>query len=347
MRSFLSWWIGELTAVLGPRLAGAGPRRDYTLVESGDGLACWQHTRRGTTSLGPVGLAGGGRLVRTLARSPVEYRLDPSRLTETTLTLAESGGQYLDQIIRHRLDQLTPLAPERVVYGYWSEPAPEPGRLAVHFAATSRDILDAAFGRLAAVGIRPVSVGSAAEPIERPVRADLLGEAAGRRAQTLRRRVGLALVAAVLAGLLASGYAFSIRSSAVADSELVEASLAARQKVVEAWLARMGAGTRDQELMALKRPGTSMLLLLEELSRRLPEGTYLTELSVEGSEVRITGYSSGAPALIGLLEGSPMLTEAAFAAPTTRTESGDRDYFQILARLRVTGEAAGGAEPSQ
>jgi Tfp pilus assembly protein PilN len=76
-----------------------------------------------------------------------------------------------------------------------------------------------------------------------------------------------------------------------------------------------------------------MIVLVEELSKIIPASTYLTELAVQDQDVRISGLSSDAPALIGILEGADLLTDVRFAAPTIRDEEAAQDRFEIVARL--------------
>ena len=61
---------------------------------------------------------------------------------------------------------------------------------------------------------------------------------------------------------------------------------------------------------------------MDELSRRLPDNTYLEKLSIEGDQLLLIGLSSEASALVGKLEGSklwhsPALTGALQPDPRT------------------------------
>ncbi len=74
-----------------------------------------------------------------------------------------------------------------------------------------------------------------------------------------------------------------------------------------------------------------MVLVLEDLSAVLPDGTYLTDLSVDGRTLRISGLSSAPSDLIAILDGSALLAHVRFTAPVTRDRNGDRDSFEIEA----------------
>ncbi|MEO6264732.1 MAG: PilN domain-containing protein [Luteimonas sp.] len=90
------------------------------------------------------------------------------------------------------------------------------------------------------------------------------------------------------------------------------------------------------------RPTT--IEVLDELSRRLPDSTYLEKLSIENDRLLLIGLSSEASALVGRLEGakpwrSPALTGALQPDPRTR-----RDRFTLTAELAVSPPA--GKEPT-
>jgi general secretion pathway protein L len=77
--------------------------------------------------------------------------------------------------------------------------------------------------------------------------------------------------------------------------------------------------------------------VLDELTGRLPDNTYLEKLAIEGDRITLIGLSSEASALVGRLEGSklwraPALTGALQPDPRTR-----RDRFTLVAELAVTG----------
>jgi general secretion pathway protein L len=77
----------------------------------------------------------------------------------------------------------------------------------------------------------------------------------------------------------------------------------------------------------------STVIVLEVLSRALPDAAYLTELHLDNTTVRIIGLASDVPSLIAPLEHSGHLTGVHFFAPTTRGPDGSLFRFNIEARV--------------
>jgi general secretion pathway protein L len=74
-------------------------------------------------------------------------------------------------------------------------------------------------------------------------------------------------------------------------------------------------------------------MVLEAISRVLPDSTYVTELRVEGDKMQVVGLTQDAPSLIRLIEQSPEFARATFFAPTTRDQNDPGQRFHIEAHI--------------
>ena len=83
----------------------------------------------------------------------------------------------------------------------------------------------------------------------------------------------------------------------------------------------------------LKETAPSGVIVLETLSRALPDTAYVTELSLQKSAVRIVGLTSDAPSLIAPLEHDGQFADVRFFAPTTRGPDGRLFWFHIEAQV--------------
>ncbi len=94
-----------------------------------------------------------------------------------------------------------------------------------------------------------------------------------------------------------------------------------------------GAGSGLGLLAKRKQTTPSSIMVLEAVSRVLPDSTYVTELRVEGDKVQVVGMTQDAPSLIRLMEQSPQFTRATFFAPTTRAPNDPGERFHIEAHI--------------
>ncbi|WP_237154329.1 PilN domain-containing protein [Oryzibacter oryziterrae] len=317
---------------LAPLAGRFGARSRWVVSETAEGARLHAVNARGvTTDLGALTEADGrpARALRKLRGGRIELRIDPQRILTRTLSLPAAGKAYLDPIIEHRLDRLTPWRPEKVVFGYAaaSETAAD-GTLAVDFAATSRDVLNEALDRLAAVGLTPTAVGSGAEPIDAPLRIDLLRGSGDPTLKRLRRASVIGLVLAFALLLPAAIGSYMLASQEADRVSELDQRLKVKRQVLSLAAGAGKAEGRDLELISAKTEPASVALLIDRLSALVPDDTYLGELSLEGDKLHLAGTSVNAPALIGLIEADPVLSDARFTAPVTRTDDG-RDSFDL------------------
>jgi general secretion pathway protein L len=91
----------------------------------------------------------------------------------------------------------------------------------------------------------------------------------------------------------------------------------------------------------MKENAPASVMVLETLSRALPDSAYLTEFSLEGPTLRITGFAANAPALIEALERSKRFSGARFFAATTKGADGELYRFNIEAQVAPNLELIG------
>jgi general secretion pathway protein L len=110
----------------------------------------------------------------------------------------------------------------------------------------------------------------------------------------------------------------SIRSAADASNGSDAGSLVAAQRRLE----------------ERKHAAPSSVMIIETLSKILPDNTYLTELRIDHDKIQLVGMAHDAPSLIGLMEHTGQFTRATFFAPTTRSSPGPGESFHIEAALQ-------------
>jgi general secretion pathway protein L len=116
------------------------------------------------------------------------------------------------------------------------------------------------------------------------------------------------------------------------DSELQQLMSRISQRRAALRLGPNG-GSALSLLAKRKQTSPSSVIVLEALSKALPDGTYVTELRIDGDKVQVVGMTQDAPSLIRLIEKSPQFARATFFAPTTRAHNEPGERFHIEARI--------------
>jgi general secretion pathway protein L len=327
--------VDELAAMLEPlRIGRRRPR--LTLVERDGSYECYRNRRR------PVLLASGridnldrDSIPREMLAQPIEVRLDVARVLTKILQLPAASRSYLDAIVTHQLERTTPWAADRIVFDYTlaEDGAAGKDQIAVRLVAIARDAFDSFIERLKQAGLRPAAVGTSDDPLDRPSPINLLGVSRAARRRALRRSISTTLIAVAIIGAAASAFTGWRLYAVRAEEAAVQGELQAARRAIEEAIANTEAAEGFRRLLALKEDAVPMVSLVDILSELIPTSTYLTEMTVDGDELRVVGFSTDAPALIRTLEDADILADVRFGAPTTRDEGAAQDRFEIVARI--------------
>ncbi len=78
----------------------------------------------------------------------------------------------------------------------------------------------------------------------------------------------------------------------------------------------------------------SLLVVLDELTRLLPDDAWLDSVELRGDALHLVGHAISAAALVGPLEQSPLFTEAVFRSPVVPDRASGRERFELALTLR-------------
>jgi general secretion pathway protein L len=140
------------------------------------------------------------------------------------------------------------------------------------------------------------------------------------------KMMGLAVLGTALLALAAFECAQSSIATGVATS-LSEAQEFARAS------GSHGDFNQKAMLFAMKTD-VSVLEVWDELSRILPDHTFLTESRIADGRVTISGFSSDAARLVRMIDQSPLFTGANLAAGITPDSTEHKDRFSIGFKVR-------------
>jgi general secretion pathway protein L len=77
--------------------------------------------------------------------------------------------------------------------------------------------------------------------------------------------------------------------------------------------------------------------VLNELARVLPDDTWVTSLRQSGNQLLVSGYSSNAAQLIGLMGASQIFEHPKFRSPTIASGEDRIEHFDLSVDLKPTG----------
>jgi len=344
-------WLHRLAGALTPRRSGTRPWRTL-LVSTPEGLEI--HVKAGGLSkrvgtLAPG--ATGNEAAELRSRVPQEaaaqsrhvlLRLSPGDVVERTIRIPQAASDVIEPVLRNQLERMVPWPQDETRFGYRiagpNSQAPE--QLDVHLVATTRSKLESLLQRARGLGLMPCAVDYAIEP-DAPHAVELMALEADPVKTTANR-----LHSALMVSLAASTVIGSLGLYLAWDRQMENDDLEARITVARARMEdvkRLNAETlhikqQRERLVRRKLDEPPVIVLIEALSRTLPDSAYLTEIEIHGRETRIVGKSADPTALITKLEDSAQFRDVRFSAPTTREEGETAGTFSVI------GQAEGGSE---
>lgn len=258
------------------------------------------------------------------------------------LGLPAAAGERLRDVVAFEIDRQTPFAASEVNFDARIV-ARRGDQLDVELVVVPRATLERATAALGPLAATLTGIDMAGDD-GRSLGVDLLDGARRRRRVDPWRPWNWAFTAVAVIALAMAMWQMLGNRRAVADAFAAEVQARAQDaRKVEAQkrqLVDLVEGMAFLQQTRAARP--TMVEILDELSRRLPDSTYLEKLSVEDDQLQMIGQSSDASALVGQLEGSklwrsPALTGALQPDPRTH-----RDRFTLSAQLAIANAQASG-----
>jgi general secretion pathway protein L len=350
------WWTGELSGLVPERVAAlSGFTRSSPVVALRDEAIVLLEPRTGSVvevsqaplaSLDPEGrrlavrnlLSGAGE-----ARGRVRLCIASEDALVRRVSLPIATVENLAQVLAFEMDRLTPFRAQDVHFGYRiAARDAAAGKVHVDLAVARREVVDPKIARLREWGAQVVGVVCAPDLARQAQPIDLMPEAErGARARdggdTARLAAGIAVVALLGVALLLP--IWQKRETVIALLPVVDK---ARQEAEAA-----AALSRDLErlvaehnfLLAKKHTTQPVLAILEDVSRLLPDHTWVQQLDVRPAgkvrEVQIAGETTSSSKLIEILEQSSALQNAATRGTVTRGSQPGTERFLIAAEARA------------
>jgi general secretion pathway protein L len=340
-RSFLAWWGHALATWLPVRwrvlLGLTGDRLLFQRQDDEIEMTWLEGSQRhplarlpATTTSDELRALLGGRL----ADLPRWWLVPAGVALRRRVLLPAAAADRLHDVLKFELDRQTPFAANEACFDARVLGVRADGQLDVELAAVPTAAFTSGLSRLGdlAGGMAGADVEDAGGA---PLGVNLLPEAARVTRQAPQRGLHLVLAAVAVIAVVFAAWAIldNRRASADAfaaqvDSRADEAHQVAaqRQQLVD-----LVAGTTTLNQTSARRP--TALEVMDDVTRRLPDNTYLEKFAIEGDRLTLIGFSPEASGLVARLQGSPLWRNPALSGalqPDPRTRM---DRFTLTAEL--------------
>ena len=340
---FLSWWRNELLSALPPAWRDwvGAERAVVTLAPAADSWLL-RRVRVGRTEAEERVAADRDALVQAVERlRPEEEQparqillLPAERTLRRRLTLPLAAEEHLASVLAFEMDRQTPFRADQLYFDHRILKRDATTRtMLVELLAVPRAVLDQALQGIGALQLDAADVAAG----ELPAGFNLLP--ADRRARRVDKRLRLNLILALSAAALlwlVMWQSLTLREQAIErlNEEKSVASAAAMQS------AELKRQLRDAiegaNFLAKKKAEQAVAVdVLAEITRMVPDDTWLERLSFVGAQVQLQGQSARADKLIGILTDSRCLAKPQFQGIIQPDGATGKERFSLVADLKT------------
>ena len=341
----LAWWLGELRSMhldAARRLRAIA--RNTLTIEAGEQY--WV-VRRNQTPVGEIDwgaaeAASNRGLLRELAAPDgrpgvVVVEIPPERVLSRIIELPAGAEGELDRVLSFEITRHFPFPAERVFYRYRiigrtaGGSGPRAAPLSVEIVAVPREVVASITDELALAGLRASGIAIIASRNAAPLflSADALRplEAAPAANRLLVLSVALLALAAAASWPVAQQFRLAaVEREIAALKPAAEAALRARQED------RRGVD-QAADIARLHGARPPLIAIFESLSRELPDGSWLTSLSIAGREILLEGLTPSAATIALALGRNPNFGGVLFRSPIARDAASGLEHFQLGATI--------------
>ena len=349
LTDFWSWWIAELGGIL-PKSVRAAilPSVERLYLElNGQNVIASRVTSESTREIGRYPLtpeqqqAEQAQELEELANRAREVVLclPADKVLTKTLSLPLVAEENLREVLGFEMDRQTPFGLDQVYYDYiLTARDSKKNTLTLELVVTPRQFLDKLLTHLDDIGFQPRQATICRENTGQPQAVNLLPKEARQRRPDTARYLNLAL--GVLALVLLLGAIalplvnkLHVINALEARVELVSAKAEVTRRLREE-VEQLGM---DSRFLLEKKQATPLTLeIINELTRILPDDTWINRLNIKGREVEIQGQSASAAALIPLIESSDSLRNPRFRSPVTKIPRLNTERFHLSAEVAAS-----------
>jgi len=356
---FFRWWGGELGNALPERLRAQlqYARRRLLIQDYEDEISISVEDGVAVQSLDTFSRGGDTQLQQQQVRELLQQHeltqvsrdllLPEDQVLRIKSVLPLATESNLRQALSYEMDKHTPFQAAEVFFTCRVlQRDREANHLHFELFVTPREPVEKMIERLKPLGLAPTGVDIMMD--EGLGGINLLPEGLQARVVNERTRVNwLVAGAAVLLLVFVMAQSLWLRQHQVNEvTRAIEDVRAEAQSVQQIRKQIEDAGEAASFLQVRKADNGYKVAMLAELTRVLPDDTYLDRLSLHAQNLQIQGKSNNAQKLIELINDSGFFNAASFRGPTRADNRSDKEIFDLNANT-TTGVRSAAVTPAK
>ena len=329
---------GAARLVIGPTASPVSPAASVVLTHYRGARRISQQRFSQAQSTATTSLLPAISAMRA-AKGEVALEIPASRCLTRSFDIPREAAHSLPTLLAAEISRRTPFPPADVVHGHALAPVNgAPTKLTVTHVILRRDLASAEAGRH----------GLSLTDFDALIPVDESGAPAGPELRITTSphpsrwpgRLALALLVTAIA--LAAAALVTTLDRLDTERARIESAISVASAKAKAVRSQVDGASAESALLAgltaEKADQPALMEVWEELSRLLPDGTWITEVLLSEDRpgerlLTISGYSGGPTALVAALSHSALFTATALTAAITPDAAEGKDRFALQTRL--------------
>ncbi|MBQ0757776.1 MAG: PilN domain-containing protein [Amphritea sp.] len=342
LSSAMNWWLGQLGQMLPARIR-AGLKQDNLclLIELQDHQFKISTGKQNWTIQAPWDKSSLPEpLKHVIAKAQNATLSLPEDMTlQTRVSVPRTAKDFINNVVRFEMDRLTPFKADQVYFDTGSitdEPGTEQCCVELYLVPINK--LQTALDQLNQLGIAPDRV-IPQQFLTHQDSINLLPKSDETSVQTRYQRfqVGLSCINLLLLITVITLPLIDKQTQVEQLTEEVSQLRIQAEQVFQIREERQTLFEQQQNFIELKQQQSSVLAIIAELTRILPNEVWLNKISMQDKSLRIQGEAGNASELIALLQNSGQLTDVSFFSPITQNPRSGKERFMISAQQSAEG----------
>jgi general secretion pathway protein L len=260
--------------------------------------------------------------------------LAETEVLRTRVAMPMAAETNLRQALAYEMDRHTPFQAGEVFYDWRVlKRDRDAGQLGLELIVVPREAVEADIELLQRLGLAPSGVDVAAD--DGTLGINLLPEAMRHRIVNQQARTNwLAGAVTVLLLALVMAQSLLLREHQLTEIKAAIEDVKAEAMAVQQIRKQIDDASEAADFLQKHRAENGYKVeMMAELTRILPQDTYLDRLNLQADSVQMQGKSGNAQALIELVNASPMFENASFRGPTRLDPRSNKEIFDLNAKV--------------